>query len=126
MRYKLPTWANDFAIPRALGPRGRRAAGLIIDYLRRNDMLAAGGCRVFYTPRAWARRKEKYGLKSILVVAHDGGDHAPVFNGQNPKAAAQLEALLNAQGLWTEGCTCWYTAVYDHRKERHGILQPRT
>ena len=106
--------ATDFAIPEGLSAKGREAAEAIIKFLEANGADDAGGCKVFYTPKEWADRDEEYGLKSELVVVHDGGDHAGAFNysyEQYDLIDGLLETL-EPLGLYAEQCTCWYSAIY--------------
>lgn len=73
-----------------------------------------GGCRTFYSPAEWRQRGEEYGLKSALIICHDGGDVATFFNpnyGCYKRMEALQEALSHA-GYWAEQCTNWYTAIY--------------
>jgi len=69
---------------------------------------------VFYTPEEWKERREQYGTDSLLVVCHDGGDHAPFFN-LDYEAYARWEemiAALRPLGVYSEQCTSWYSAIY--------------
>lgn len=71
----------------------------------------SGGCRAFYTPDEWKDKGEEYGLNSVLIVVHDGGDLSPVFGiDGDPRDVWQA---LTAKGFWFEPCTCWYSAIYD-------------
>ena len=76
--------------------------------------LDAGGGRTFYTPEEWREREEEYGLDSLLIVVHDGGDYAEFFNYSYlcPESIAAMETALSVAGYYIEPCTCWYSAVY--------------
>lgn len=73
-----------------------------------------GGCRAFYTGEEWRERGERYGQGALMIVVHDGGDHAPYFNwdyGAYP-AMEKMNKTLEKVGVWAEQCTGWYTAIY--------------
>ena len=100
--------------PEDLDADGNAAYDALISFLKENDSLETGGCVTFYSPQEWADRGESYGLHSVLIVAHDGGDVAPYFNydyGDSDKMERMREALA-AVGFWPELCTGWYTAIY--------------
>ena len=73
-----------------------------------------GGCTAFYTPEKWRERGEKYGLDSVLILCHDGGDLSVYCNPyeNNYISQGRLESILQPLGYWFEPCTAWYTAVY--------------
>ena len=74
------------------------------------------GCVTFYTPKQWAERGEEHGLKSDLLIVHDGGDFAPLLNLDYEcyklvdQFDKELRAVLGDQIL-LEPCTCWYTSL---------------
>lgn len=82
----------------------------------------SGGCQVFHTPEEWAARGEEYGHGSVLVVVHDGGDHAPYFNWAYGAAQAreELNKAMDEIGFYANQCTGWYSAIY-----RQEAAQPR-
>ena len=105
---------SDLERPSNLSKAGNKAYDVIMAFLRQHDLTYAGGCKAFYTPEEWKSRGEQYGAKAELVVVHDGGDVAAVCNLDYENYGlhdALQEALTNA-GLFLEGCTCWYSAVY--------------
>lgn len=70
-----------------------------------------------YTPGHWVTRGEQYGRDSLLIITHDGGDHAPMFNidycsKKFDDMQKKWDANPKLKGLYYESCTCWYTAVY--------------
>lgn len=73
-----------------------------------------GGCRAFYTPEEWRERGEDYGLDSVLILCHDGGDLSIYCNPyeSNYISRGRLEGVLRSLGYWYEPCTAWYSAVY--------------
>lgn len=73
-----------------------------------------GGCRTYYSPEEWRGRNEQYGTDSVLIVCHDGGDFASMFNHayENFDLMEQGRQALAAIGYFAEQCTSWYTAVY--------------
>ena len=104
----------DLDIPKGLSPEGNRAARAIVEFLKTNDAAQTGGCRVFYAPDEWRERGEDYGLKALLIVVHDGGDHAPYFNLDYCAYVAweEMNTNLKLHGVYAEQCTSWYTAIY--------------
>ena len=107
----------DFTIPEGLSDKGRKAAETLIELAKSlmGEDASGGGCRAFYTPEEWADRGERYGLKAELIVVHDGGDLAPLLNldyGAYNLFDKQCQAL-QAHGVYAEGCTGWYTAIYE-------------
>jgi hypothetical protein len=104
----------DLDIPKGLSPEGKRAAEAIVAFLTENEATSTGGCRVFYTPEQWADRREAYGLKALLIVVHDGGDHAPYFNLDYCQYVAweEMNTNLRLHGVYAEQCTGWYSAIY--------------
>jgi len=70
--------------------------------------------RNFYTPAEWRARGERYGLKSELIVVHDGGDLAPFFNPDYMcwSLHTAMNETLEKAGYYAEPCTSWYTAIY--------------
>ena len=105
---------DDLDIPEGLSPKGRAAADAILAKMRADGRANAGGCKVFYSPAEWAARGEDYGLESVLIVCHDGGEHAAYFNMDylEYNLMEQMVQALNAAGVWVEQCTSWYSAVY--------------
>lgn len=74
-----------------------------------------GGCRPFYTPAEWKNRGEDYGTESVLVLVHDGGDLARFCNSDyaDLRAMEDFRSFLKSKNLYLEGCTCWYSAIYE-------------
>lgn len=107
--------AKGFEIPDGLSPKGRAAAERIIAFLKSKDRLYSGGCKVFYTPEQWKERGEQYGCDSLLIVVHDGGDHAGAFNYAYEQYDFHRQMLgdLKKMGVYAEQCTSWYSAVYE-------------
>lgn len=107
---------NTLAIPADISDRAHEGYNIIIKFLIDNGMTETGGCKAFYSPAEWSERGEKYGLKSLFVVVHDGGCLAPICNMDygDYKLHDAMQAKLNAAGFFLEGCTSWYSAVYEH------------
>ena len=105
---------NELAIPKGLSKHGKRAAQVILNVLKKNKETHTGGCKALYTPGEWRKRGEEYGLKSELVVVHDGGDVASYFNYDYEEYGRcdEMTNALGSKGLFAEPCTSWYTAVY--------------
>lgn len=76
-----------------------------------------GGCRTFYSPAEWRQRGEEYGLESMLIVCHDGGDVATFFNYAHEcdSRVEKMQEALERVGYWADPCTSWYTAIYRSR-----------
>lgn len=106
---------KDLNMPEGLSNDGEAAYRIIMSFLEAKQMTYTGGCKAFYSPMEWKTRGEQYGLKSVLIVTHDGGDLAPVFNLAYERGALhdELNKKLEESGLWCESCTSWYTAIYN-------------
>lgn len=105
----------DFAKPEAVSEDGARAWEVIVSVLGQNDDLHSGGhTHVFYTPEAWAAKREQYGEGSVLIVVHDGGQHAPYFNSSYGGYILQtkMEVALRRAGFYPQPMTGWGTAIY--------------
>lgn len=114
---------NDFDIPEDLSPAGDEAARLILDIAKRlmrpdDGELYSGGCKAFYSPDAWKKRGERYGHNACLIVVHDGGDLAPLFN-LDCECYSLWETMfqeLLMEGFRAEQATSWYTCIYAEEK----------
>lgn len=106
--------SKGLEIPKDLKPKARKAAEAIVRVLAENEATNTGGCRAFYSPDEWSDRGEDYGTGSVLVVVHDGGDHAAFFNYayEQPGLMEKVQEALRPLGLYVEQCTGWYSAVY--------------
>lgn len=107
---------GDFDIPSGLSKKGREAAKAFVQFLKERGRLNSGGCKVFYSPKEWRERGELYGRDSLLIICHDGGDHAAAVNldYEQYKLNDELIQHFDKHGVWVESCTCWYAAVYSH------------
>ena len=105
---------KNWPIPADLGDQGRVAAQVILDFLEEKGLTYHGGGGRFYSPQEWEDRGEEYGRRSLLVITHDGGDHAPAMNIDYGAYSLyeELSDRLRTQGLFIEQCTSWYSAVY--------------
>jgi hypothetical protein len=67
-----------------------------------------------YSPKVWEERGEDYGTNSLLIITHDGGNHAPFFSHDYSADAAMedLRSYLEDRGVYVEQCTSWYSAIY--------------
>lgn len=101
-------------IPDDLCADGQTAAKVILEFFTEHDLTNHGGGGKFYSPAQWADRGELYGVNSLLVITHDGGDHAGAFNLDYEQYDLHklLHDKLAPHGMFVEGCTCWYSAVY--------------
>ena len=105
---------KDLEIPTGLSQKGRQAARVIVAFLKEKELTETGGCRVFYTPREWKARGEKYGTTSELVVVYDGAEaaYALAMDYEMYKAIDELQARLDAIGVFFEEATCWYGSIH--------------
>lgn len=108
----------DFAMPQGLSAEGRAAWHAITSLLGQHDALKSGGhTHVFYSPEEWAAKREQYGEGSELIVVHDGGSHAPYFNGDYgaSQLLTRMTLALAKVGCYPQPMTCWGTAI--HKKD---------
>jgi hypothetical protein len=105
---------NDFDRPDGLDLRGVAAFDALLGFIRSHDIESGGGCRAFYSPDEWRARGEQYGLNSVLIVCHDGGGLAPVFNLDYEcyKLHDEMQRVMRLHGFFAQDCTGWYSAVY--------------
>ena len=107
---------TDFEIPKGLSPLAQSAAEAIVHTARAfvGETASGGGCKAFYSPAEWRARGEEYGRNSELIVCHDGSDLARFFNYDynDARAVEAMQKALKPLGLYSEGCTCWYSAIY--------------
>ena len=106
--------STAWPIPTGLSKNGRKAAEEIVAFLKDEDRTDHGEGGRFYTPKKWRERGESYGLGSLLIVVHDGGDHAPAFawDYEEYDLMDRLRKRLAPLGVYVEQCTSWYSAVY--------------
>ena len=106
--------SNDWPIPDDLSLEGRKAAEVIRDFFNKKDIAQHGGGGKFYSPQQWQDRDELYGLNSVLIITHDGGDHAGAFNldYEQYELHDNLQEELRPLGMFLEACTSWYSAVH--------------
>lgn len=105
---------DSLGIPAFLSRKGTRAAKEIVKFLTEKGLTDHGGGGRFYSPQEWEERGEEYGTKSLLIVVHDGGDHAPAFNWDYEAYGLmeELRVRLAGIGVYAEQCTSWYSAIY--------------
>lgn len=105
---------QQWPIPDDLSDDGRLAANTIREFLTEHNRTNHGGGGKFYSPEQWSDRGESHGTRSLLVITHDGGDHAGAFNldYEQYELNDALQTKLGSIGMFVEGCTCWYSAVY--------------
>lgn len=105
---------NVEAIPHDLSEVGVKAAMVIINRLTQDGMTYTGGCTPFYSPKEWIARGGAYRHGAVLIICHDGGEVATYLGSDpNDELYSQLVGDLDAEGLWVESCTNWYSAVYE-------------
>lgn len=107
----------DLAMPLGLSELGQRAYQAIIDKAEEFGLMYTGGCKVFYSPKEWRERGEEHGLNSELIIVYDGADIGHLFSLDKDTDGSYrhidvIQKALEHLGLYTEECTCWYSAVY--------------
>ena len=107
------TFEEEFAIPKGLSKIGLKVARAIRSYAKKRNLRSYGNT-TFYSTQQWKDRKEHYGTESELIIVHDGGDIARFFNYayQDYTEIERMNKLLKKYGVYFEGCTCWYSAIY--------------
>ncbi len=105
---------EDLAKPDGLSPLGAQAWRLIVQNLVGMKLTFTGGCRAFYSPKAWRERREEYCLGAVLIVVFDGGDLGAVFAAERAHRAHfdAMDRALRAAGFHVEQGTHWYAGVY--------------
>ena len=105
---------TDLHQPDNLSDTGKQAHEAIVAFLEKNGLTYTGGCRTFYSPKEWEERGEDYGRNSELVIVHDGGDPGDAFSWdrENYKVIEAMNETLKPLGVYSEQCTCWYSAIY--------------
>lgn len=98
-----------------LPPDAMRVAKIIRTFMRRNCPHPQwDGSTSFYSPAEWKECGELYGLASVLIVTHDGGELARFCDWarQDYRAMKRFSKRLAVAKLCVEQCTCWYSAIY--------------
>ena len=108
---------DDWDIPVGVVGKGREAAEVIRAFVLEHELGFTGGCRVFADPAQW---DEGYGLKSLLVVVHEGtaADVCLNMDGAWERSSSydlfeELMERLRGVGVYMEQCTRCYSAVYE-------------
>lgn len=100
-----------------LNDEQRKIAESIVTFLceeYEKERPYGGGCKAFHTPEQWRARGEQYGLASVLILCHDGGDLRSYCNWDYGQYSA-IDAFakhLASLGYYVEQCTSWYSAIY--------------
>jgi hypothetical protein len=104
---------EDLDRPCNLSELGKKAWKIIYEYLSQHGLTYTGGCRAFYSPGEWVERGEAYGKNSLLIVVYDGGDvREPFDSNGDDKHQEAMRSRLKEIGVYSEPCTCWYSAIY--------------
>jgi hypothetical protein len=110
-----------YELPTTMTARQREAVDIVMRVAQEFEPRTVdGGGRDFYTPQEWIMRGEDYGLRSALIVVHDGGNLAPFFNPNygSGKLLSAMNKALEASGFFFESCTSWYSAIYCEKGAR--------
>lgn len=112
--------AKHYGLPEGLSGRAREAADIVMRIAHAYEPRCEdSGYRDFYTREEWVARGEAYGRNACLIVIHDGGTLAPLFNYayESYGLMDHMDKDLKQAGFYFESCTCWYSAIYDERAE---------
>ena len=100
---------HGVTIPTGLSPEGERAAKtivglLVVDGIPLRDLT-------FHHPREW---DGEYGVQSELILVYEGSMAQPYFEYDYMcyEHIERMRLLLETQGVYTEACTSYYSAVY--------------
>ena len=75
-----------------------------------NHKLQTNGCKTFYTPEAWAARKEELCQGALINVVYDGSEVKRCFNGGD--LAEKFREYLEGFGYVVEEGLHWYSGIY--------------
>lgn len=119
----MNTKENYLAKPEGLDAAGEKAYKVIMAFLKARKLTYVQQ-KAFYSPAEWKERGEQYGTESKLVIVIEGAEMRrclsmdacyevarPGTNCYEPYEA--LQERLEAEGLYNQDCTSWYSAIYD-------------
>lgn len=106
--------SDQWTIPTGLSPLGEKVARTVDRFFVDERITDHGGGGRFYSPQEWEDRGESYGKGSLLVITHDGGDHAAAFSAEYGNFALQekLRNVLDPLDVFVEQATGWYSCIY--------------
>lgn len=113
-----------YELPTTMTKRQREAADIVMRVAQDFEPRTLdNGSRDFYTPDEWRARGESYGLNGSLIVVHDGGNLAPLFNHDYGYSSwvRVMRKSLEAEDFYVEACTPWYSAVFCNRKDQRFV-----
>lgn len=102
----------EFAQPFGLTEDGQKAWSIVIGVLAKENISETGLNRqVFHSSREW--QAEVTGVDSELIIAHDGGGHAPYFNLDYGACLSRstMDRALQEAGFYIETQTPMYSAI---------------
>jgi hypothetical protein len=112
---------QDWDIPTGLTANGRKAAFAIRNFAKAHGLVDSGGGKMFFTPKEWNARGQKYCGNSDLVVDYEGAAiqvatslDAAFYSGSYA-LHNELYGVLNEIGVYMEEGTLWYSGVYPQR-----------
>lgn len=76
--------------------------------------ISGGGCKAFYTPEEWSRLGHHDSDRAMLVVCHDGGSLAQIFNHDycDYDMIDMMASLLQDNGYFAEQWTSYSTGIF--------------
>lgn len=108
--------------PSDLSAQGKLAHEVVLKFLRAHKLTRTDAAPVFYSPKEWTKRGEKYGHKGVLIVAYENADARYAFSldaaatirtkGGTYSTTDALQTALAEHGMHAEECTSWYAAIY--------------
>ncbi len=104
-------------IPSRISPIAALAARKIIEFARvtlSKADLYLGHEQPFRAPRAWRDDGHEYGLRSELIILHEGDDLELFlsYDREQYKLIDLMDRHLRSLGVYTEQCTRTYSALY--------------
>lgn len=111
---------DNWAVPTGLSRNARKLALAIVKLAKERNWYA--GQKVFWSPKEWKEKGERYGEGAAFIVIHEGGDHAPYFSmdhayetGSYKQYEEQLK-LLSEHDFWSEGIYRWSTSINEYKE----------
>ncbi len=106
--------SSDWDIPKDITRLARKTAESIRAFAIKNGLTATGGTRIFYSPREWQDRGERYGLTSLLIICYEGTEIKRAFShdAEDYRMIERLSKQLIKLDVFTEECTATYSSLH--------------